>query len=207
MSSKLTPPFNARDHEPWLGEITSWPVGHGYSYIVTEAEDCPVYPQFPIGLTGEMMQFIYDAAPHPMREAAIVGALGLACGAVGRCYNVEGSGLNEYFVILAPSASGKEAATTGAEKLISAVVPKVKEAASFIGPGDMSSKAALARYLSKANPPSCVSFINEIGEWLGPIVDQRASEHRQSLRKFILDRGGCGNLNSRDKWIFRATAA
>jgi hypothetical protein len=45
----------------------------------------------------------------------------------------------------------------------------------------------LARYLSKANPPSCVSYINEIGEWLGPIVDQRANEHRQSLRKFLLD--------------------
>lgn len=187
MSSKLPTPFNGHDHEPWQGESTSWPVGHGYSYIVTEAEDFPEYPQFPLGVVGKAMQFVYDAAPHPMREAAIVGGLGLACGVAGRCYNVNGSGLNEYFALLAPSSSGKEAATSGVEKLIGYVVPKVKEAATFMGPSDVSSKPALHRYLSKSNPPSCVMFINEIGEWLGPIVDQRASEARQSLRKMLLD--------------------
>ncbi len=187
MSSKLLTPFNARDHEPWQGESTSWPVGRGYSYIVTEAEDFPEYPQFPLGVVGKAMQFTYDAAPHPMREAAIVGGLGMACGVAGRCYNVNGSGLNEYFALLSPSGSGKEAATSGPEKLISYVVPKVKEAATFMGPSDVSSKPALHRYLSKSNPPSCVMFINEIGEWLGPIVDQRASEARQSLRKMLLD--------------------
>jgi hypothetical protein len=193
--AKLISPFNGHDHEPWQGNNPFHNVEKGYAYVIEEGEDFPEFPHPPKGLVGEMMQFISDAAPHPMQEAAIVGAIGLACGIAGRCYYVNGSGLNEFFINLAPSASGKEAATRGAEKLISAVIPKVKEAATFIGPGDVTSKAALQRYLSKTNPPCFAMFINEIGEWLEPIVSPKASEARQSLRKFTLDlseKGGKG---------------
>ena len=185
--AKLITPFIAQEHEPSQPDGAWQHVQSRYAYPVGEGDDFPAYPQFPNGIVGEMMQFIYDSAPHPMRETAIVGGLGLACGIAGRCFNINGQGLNEFFAILAPSSSGKNAATTGVEKLINAVIPKVKEATAFIGPGDVSSKPALHRYLWKASPPCFVMFINEVGEWLAPIVDHRASEARQSLRKMHLD--------------------
>lgn len=197
MSSKLPIQFNARDHEPWLGESTSWPVERPYSYIVTEAEDFPDFPALPIGLVGEIAAFIEAKAPRPMRSAALIGALGFVAGIVGRAYNVKGSGLNEYFVLLAPSASGKEAATKGPEILLNAVVAKVPDAATFIGPGDVSSKPALHRYTAKSNPPCFAMFIPEFGEWIEPIVSPKASEARQSLRKMLLDlseKGGKGSV-------------
>ena len=118
-------------------------------------------------------------------------------GIVGRGFNVEGSGLNEFIALLAPSSSGKESASKGAEILLNAVVQKVPNAAGSIGPGDVSSKAALQRYLSKSKPPSFVMFIGEFGEWLAPIVSPKASEARQSLRKMLLDlseKGGAGSV-------------
>jgi len=195
--AKLITPFIAQEHEPPQPDGTWHHVQSRYAYPVGEGDDFPEYPQFPNGIVGKMMQFIYDAAPHPMRETAIAGGLGLACGVAGRCFNINGQGLNEFFAILAPSSSGKDAATTGVEKLIGAVVPKINDAAVFIGPGDVSSKPALHRYLSKSLPPCCVMFVNEVGEWLGPIVDHRASEARQSLRKMLLDlseKGGEGRV-------------
>ncbi len=105
--------------------------------------------------------------------------------------------MNEYFVLLAPSSSGKEAATKGPEILLNAVTEKVPEASTFIGPGDVSSKTALARYTSKASPPCFAMFIPEFGEWIEPIVSPKASEARQSLRKMLLDlseKGGKGSV-------------
>jgi hypothetical protein len=179
--------FDASKHAPWLGDAAVWHDVSPFAYDLLPAQDMPDFPEWPVGLVGEVMRFIFDSAPHPMREAAIIGGLGFIAGIVGRAWNVESSGLNDYFTLIAPSASGKNAATEAPEKLISEVSKVLPEATAFIGPGDVSSKAALARYLSKADPPSFTMFIPEIGEWLEPIVSPKASEARQSLRKMLLD--------------------
>ena len=195
--AKLITPFIAQEHEPSQADNTWRHVESRYAYQVGEGEDFPGFPELPVGLVGEIAAFIEAKAPRPMRSAALIGALGFVAGIVGRAWNVEGSGLNEYFVLLAPSSSGKEAATKGPEILLNAVVDKVPEASTFIGPGDVSSKAALARYTSKATPPCFAMFIPEFGEWIEPIVSPKASEARQSLRKMLLDlseKGGKGSV-------------
>lgn len=195
--AKLITPFDAKAYQPWRGDGSWYHVERKYAYVIEDGDPVPIFPELPIGLVGEIAAFIEAKAPRPNRMAAIAGALGLTAGIVGRAYNVEGSGCNENFVILAPSSSGKESANKGAEILMNAVVPKVPNAAGFIGPGDVSSKAALQRYVSKAKPPCFVMFIGEFGEWLAPIVSPRASEARQSLRKMLLDlseKGGAGSV-------------
>ncbi len=46
----------------------------------------------PPGLVGEVAQFIYKAAPRPVPEIALVGAIGLIAGIVGRCFNISRTG-------------------------------------------------------------------------------------------------------------------
>lgn len=197
MSSKLRTSFNAYKHEPWVGEPGPFTIANPYVYTVDAAEPVPVFPEHPIGLAGDIMRFIEAKAPHPMRYAAIAGALGLLGGVVGRAWNVEESGLNENIVLLSPSGSGKEMASKGPGILLGRVIEKLPPAASFIGPGDISSKAALHRHVSKTTPPSFVMFINEFGEFIEPIVSPNASEAKQSTRKILLDlfeKGGRGSV-------------
>lgn len=64
--------------------------------------DIPVAtPTLPPGLLGELAQFIYAAAPRPVPEIALAGAIGLMAGITGRAYNVSGTGLNQYVLLLA----------------------------------------------------------------------------------------------------------
>jgi len=50
---------------------------------------------------GEIAHFIYNAAPRQVEEVAIAGAIGLLSGICGRSYNVSGTGLNQYILLLA----------------------------------------------------------------------------------------------------------
>jgi hypothetical protein len=70
--------------------------------IVMPAPTANVY-SVPPGLVGEIAQFIYTAAPRPVAEIALAGALGFFAGIVGRAYNVSGTGLNQYVLLLAPT--------------------------------------------------------------------------------------------------------
>lgn len=185
--AQLINPFDARDFDPWSGQPSWHHVANPYSYVIEPGELIPVFPEPPVGLFGEIMRFIEAKAPHPMRYAAVAGALGLLAAIVGRAWNVEGSGLNVFVVLLSPSGSGKEMASKGPGILMNPVVQKTPPASGFIGPSDASSKPAIHRYISKARPPSFVMFINEFGEFIEPIVSPTASEAKQSTRKILLD--------------------
>ena len=60
----------------------------------------------PPGLVGEIAQFIYAQAPRPVPEISLAGALGMIAGIVGRAYNISGTGLNQYTLLLAPTGTG-----------------------------------------------------------------------------------------------------
>ncbi|HEX2242025.1 MAG TPA: hypothetical protein VHK27_01965 [Gammaproteobacteria bacterium] len=140
----------------------------------------------PPGLLGEIAQFIYAAAPRPVPEIALVGAIGLMCGIVGRCYNVSGTGLNQYVLLLAPTGTGKEAIASGIEKLMTAVVRTVPAAVDFVGPAEIASSQALTKYLSRT-APSFVSILGEFGLTLQTMSMPYAPAHLVSLRRLFLD--------------------
>lgn len=62
---------------------------------------------FPPGLMGKLCNEIFEMAPHPNEEVALMGGFALVAGIVGRHYNVLGTGLNLYVALLADTGIGK----------------------------------------------------------------------------------------------------
>lgn len=99
----------------------AWPVG---------ALRCPP------GWAGVIAQYIYDQAPRPQAEAAIVASLGLLAGICGRQWSISNTGLNIYLVLVARSATGKEAIHSGVGRLCAFVGAKNNDVAQFVSAND-----------------------------------------------------------------------
>jgi hypothetical protein len=160
---------------------------------MTIADESPY--QVPPGLVGMVAQWIYEQSPRPVPEIALVGALGYIAGIVGRAYNVSGTGLNQYVLLLASTGAGKEAIATGISRLHTAILAKCPPAETFIGPSDMASGQGLIKALNKK--PCFVSVVGEIGLKLRQMTGDRAPQHLLQLRKVMLDlynKSGNGNV-------------
>lgn len=142
----------------------------------------------PPGLVGHIAQFIYDAAPRPVPDIALAGAIGLMAGICGRGYNVSRTGLNQYTLLLAPTGTGKEAMSGGIDKLMATIRTSVSASSSFIGPGDIMSGQALLKYISRnAAYPCFVSIVGEFGLFLKQLSSDYANSSQLQLRRLLLD--------------------
>jgi hypothetical protein len=169
------------DLEQQLAQSRAAPGGGAY------AADGPAPPvqgalPLPPGFVGALAQFIYQQAPRPVAEVAIVGALGLMAGIVGRQWFIPGSGLNLYVVLVARSAIGKEAMHSGIAKLTAAAAEEYPEANLHVDFADYVSGPALQK--ACAHNPCFVNVAGEIGhKFLAMAVDKDAS--MRSLRKVL----------------------
>lgn len=140
----------------------------------------------PPGLLGEIADFIYQSAPRPVAEVAVVGAIGLMAGICGRTYNISGTGLNQYILLLAQTGIGKEAAASGIDKLMNAIKFQVPSCTQFVGPAEIASGQALINYMSKISP-CFVSVVGEFGLRMQQLCSPRASNPEIALRRIFLD--------------------
>lgn len=140
----------------------------------------------PPGLMGEIAQFIYTAAPRPVPEIALAAAIGLMAGVCGRAYNVSGTGLNQYVLLLANTGTGKEAMASGIDKIVNAVSMQVPVASEFIGPSEIASGQALVKFLANKSQ-SFVSVLGEFGIRLQAMSDPRANGAEKTLKRMMLD--------------------
>src|ERR1700748_604406 len=142
------------------------------AYPVVGADTFDIEP--PPGLVGEIARFIYAAAPRPAPEMAIAGALAFMAGVCGRAYNVSGTGLNIYMLLLAVTGTGKEGMASGIDKIINALQTIVPTANEFLGPAEIASGKALIRFLTtKSN--SFVSILGEFGYRLETMTADNAT--------------------------------
>jgi hypothetical protein len=136
---------------------------------------------FPPGFAGELARFIYHAAPRPVVEVAVVGALGLLAGVCGREWNISGSGLNVYIVLVARSGIGKEAMHQGVSKLAAAAGRAGAIVADeFVCFDDFVSGPALVKTCLQR--PCFVNVAGEIGHKFRTMADDKDPASR-SLRK------------------------
>lgn len=139
----------------------------------------------PPGLLGDIAKFVYESAPRPVKEIALAGAIGMMAGMCGRAYNVSGTGLNQYILVLGGTGVGKEAVASGIDKLMRYVKLKVPAALDFIGPTEIASGQALIKYLGRH--PCFVSIVGEFGLMLQGMCAYNANSSQIMLRKKLLE--------------------
>jgi len=150
------------------------------------AEDADVWDRrLPPGLVGRLSQYITESAPRPVKEVGIVAALSMSAGIMGRQFNVSGTGLNLYCILLAKTGTGKEGGASGIERLLHEVRQKVPSVEVFLGPGTFASGQAIIRALDEK--PSFFSVLGEFGLTLQMMSDPRAGSHLVVMRRVLLD--------------------
>ena len=73
---------------------------------------------WPPGWMGELSKYFYDTSIKQIKDFAILEALALCSGVFGRAYNISNTGLNNYFMTLAPSGTGKSELTAVPQKFM-----------------------------------------------------------------------------------------
>lgn len=140
---------------------------------------------WPTGLTGQIAKFFYHSSPRPIKEIAITGAIGYMAGIAGRAYNVSGTGLNQYILLLAGTGTGKESIASGISRLSSNIQPNCPTIIEYIGPSDFSSGSALIKQMVRQ--PSIVSVVGEFGLRLAKMENVRRSTSDIQLKAELLD--------------------
>lgn len=117
--------------------------------------------EWPPGLTGEIAQFIYHSAQRPIKEVAIVSALGFLAGICGKAFSIPQSGLNMYLVLIGRSGTGKEAMHGGISDILKRVRESVPGVQKFITFNRFASGPALTKHC--VHQSSFCSVAGEVG--------------------------------------------
>lgn len=139
---------------------------------------------WPPGMAGALAGFIYQSAMRPVKEVAVVAALGLLAGFVGKAYNIPQSGLNLYITLVARSAIGKEAMHSGIGLIVEKLRNSIPGIEKFVDFGEMASGQALTK--ACAESPSFVNINGEWGKTLRSLSNEGTkSGPAESLRKVM----------------------
>lgn len=135
-------------------------------------------------LLTETAQWIHDRSPYPNFDYAAAGALAFYAGIVGRGWTVSGAGLNQYFIVVGSTGSGKEAIDQGIQSLITQLdAPSYRNglASNHVGPSEAASMQGYVRYLEKKR-----CFLSRRGE-IGFVIEQtgnpKAPPHIRGLER------------------------
>lgn len=115
---------------------------------------------WPPGLAGAISKYVYSSTIRPVKEVAIVAALGLLAGISGRAYQIPQSGLNLYIILVGRSAIGKEAMSKGVGALTNAVAKVKPTIRNYVEFNEAASGPALIKQSSGRS-----SYVNICGEW------------------------------------------
>lgn len=170
------------DLEDQLARSKALPGGGAYA---GDGAALPVQGALPMppGFVGKLAQFIYQQAPRPVAEVAIVGALGLMAGIAGRQWHIPGSGLNLYVVLVARSAIGKEAMNSGISTIIRAAIRQYPEAGNHVDFSDYVSGQAILKAVSQN--PCFVNVASEIGHKFVAMAENRDANMRTKQRVLL----------------------
>lgn len=126
---------------------------------------------WPPGNAGRIAELIYHSSPRPVREVAIVSAIGLLAGVCGSAWCIPKSGLNVYLILLARSGTGKEAMADGISMFIKGATTSRQDAHLFFDFNDFASGQALVKAVIQK---SCFTHVSgEFGRKLKRMSNQK----------------------------------
>lgn len=138
----------------------------------------------PPGFVGAIARFVYQQAPRPVAEVAIVASLGVMAGIAGRGWCISGTGLNLYVILVARSAIGKEAMHSGISMLVRAASVECPETGGAFDFSDYASGPALTKACEQN--PCFVNVSSEIGHKFLAMAKDREPAMR-SYRRVLTD--------------------
>lgn len=136
---------------------------------------------YPPGKLGDLARYFNDISLKQIPMFAITEALACAAAMFGRVYNVSGTGLNSYFMVLAPSGTGKSALSANPAKLFKIIERErgVMGASKFVMTQRFTHEnAMLKEFQERTSFTQCLSefgkiFKNMMTERAGPNVTVR----------------------------------
>lgn len=161
------------------------PVPHATAVHRPSNLDRGAHIDYPPGFVGFMARYITETSARPVPEVGIAAALSLCSGILGRQFNISGTGLNLYIILLAKTGVGKEGGPQGIDRVISAVRQTVPLVDGFVGPGSIASGQGLIRWLDEH--PSFVSVLGEFGLTLQVLSAPDANANSTNMRRVLLD--------------------
>lgn len=140
---------------------------------------------FPPGIVGDIARYVMQAAVRPVPEIALAAGIACFAGVVGRQFNISGTGLNQYILLLAKTGTGKESAQSGIDRLFGELRKVTPAATRFVGPGHFASGPALVKRFSEQ--PCFVSVVGEFGHKMKTMTHPRANSADKTLMAAMLD--------------------
>lgn len=138
---------------------------------------------YPPGVAGAIAQFIFESAPRPVKQVAIVSAIGLLAGICGKAWHIPQSGLNMYVILIARSGVGKEAMHSGISTILKGSQSPYLQM--FVQFSKFVSGQALTKFCAQN-----ASFVNVAGEWghtLRRMADGSNDSSMATLRTVMTD--------------------
>lgn len=124
-------------------------------------------------LSSAIIAWGMAANPSPMLSAAQVLAFTIIGGIAGRSYNIEGTGTNQYYHLIAPSGTGKGMVLSGFGKLFAETAKCTPAILELKGPGNLASGAGILTWLSEAIYPIAVCVFDEWGNDIEEMANPR----------------------------------
>lgn len=139
---------------------------------------------WPPGAVGELAKWIYLSSSRPIKQYAIAASL-YFFSAAGRKYNVDGSGLNLYMLLVGGTGRGKGVVKTAIDRVVTAIIEQAQDpqlAAPFSYEVAVS-ESGFRKALTKQNP--ICAYEEELGLTLLPLSSMKASANDIGLKKIL----------------------
>ena len=131
-------------------------------------------------LCASIIAWAMEANPSPMLAAAQVLAFTVIGGIAGRSFNIEGTGPNQYYHLIAPSGTGKGMVLSGFGKLFAEAAKNAPAILDLKGPGNLASGAGILTWLNEAIYPIAVCVFDEWGSDIEEMANPRNPNGRAS---------------------------
>jgi hypothetical protein len=153
----------------------------------TEIESKDYEIPYPPGFAGYIARdYFYAQSARSVKEVSILGTLALLSSIFGKAYNISGTGLNQYYLLVATTGIGKEEVARGFDRLFAEISKKgLKQAMSFRGAGEIASGQSLTRDISKH--PCQVAILGEFYSVIRRISADKVQPHDENLKKVLLE--------------------